>query len=794
MALDKTLKIYDDQGNEVDYDILAKDVKFLPDGKDLPTKLAELEDEIGEGGYTPPVGGIPKTDLAPDVQTSLGKADTALQSFTETDPTVPSWAKQPTKPTYTAQEVGALPADTPIPTKTSDLNNDSGFITEDDIPEGTVVEPATAAPSMDGTAAVGSSAKYAREDHVHPHDTSKQDTISDLVAIRSGAALGATALQPTGMDNAPTANSNNPVKSGGIKQYVDEAVANAEVTVISQGSFGVLNSLASTSTSDALSANKGRELDQAKVNKSDIAMEESVTYNGSVGTIDNTYIKYSNGTQDNTNGKKASDYIDIAKFAGGTMTLSVSYSSPLAGLAFYNSSKSFISGVQYSKQNNASVSIPSNAAYVRFSTNGQSSLTAVLTAYTIDAFKSFIEGLGDSVKESAIGRTKTMTYTEDDCTISGYILTTGASQTSTNFKRSDYIPLAGTSYSFSLAWEANASNAAAGVAFYNSSKQFIGYRNSAGTDIAYPTGAAYAIIMSKLNAATSLSFSLNGVEGFNATFDDMLSKVNQIDFSTPKRHILFVGNSFAANACSMLGTLCTNLGVSNINVQYIEYSGSTLAQWATEIKNNNTRTLVTAVNGGNLFSSGTMSAILSQPWDIIVFQQASASSDDYSTFTPYLSQLVNYVKSLCSNPDVKVAFQMTWQTYQSNYSDIITAAKSMADDYLGFGIDILIPNGTSIQNIRGTSVNTDANDLSEDTNIQHLAAGVAKYVAACCVYASLIERYTGISVYNDTTTTTNASGTGVVNVSASNRQICQRAAVYACIRPFATTPASALND
>lgn len=73
--------------------------------------------EIG-GGYEPPVGGIPKTDLAADVQTSLGKADTALQSFTETDPTVPSWAKQSTKPSYTAQEVGALPDTTTIPTIT----------------------------------------------------------------------------------------------------------------------------------------------------------------------------------------------------------------------------------------------------------------------------------------------------------------------------------------------------------------------------------------------------------------------------------------------------------------------------------------------------------------------------------------------------------------------------------------------------------------------------------------------------------------------------------------------------
>lgn len=34
---------------------------------------------------------------------------------TESDPTVPSWAKQPNKPTYTADEVGALPKGTPIP-------------------------------------------------------------------------------------------------------------------------------------------------------------------------------------------------------------------------------------------------------------------------------------------------------------------------------------------------------------------------------------------------------------------------------------------------------------------------------------------------------------------------------------------------------------------------------------------------------------------------------------------------------------------------------------------------------
>lgn len=55
-----------------------------------------------------------------------------------------------------------------IPNSTSDLTNDSGFITSADIPS-----PADTSPLMDGTAAVGLSVDYAREDHVHPTDTSR---------------------------------------------------------------------------------------------------------------------------------------------------------------------------------------------------------------------------------------------------------------------------------------------------------------------------------------------------------------------------------------------------------------------------------------------------------------------------------------------------------------------------------------------------------------------------------------------------------------------------------------------
>ena len=53
----------------------------------------------------------------------------------EMDPTVPNWAKQPNKPSYTAEEVGALPNTTKIPTATADLINNSEFVTKSEIDE-----------------------------------------------------------------------------------------------------------------------------------------------------------------------------------------------------------------------------------------------------------------------------------------------------------------------------------------------------------------------------------------------------------------------------------------------------------------------------------------------------------------------------------------------------------------------------------------------------------------------------------------------------------------------------------
>lgn len=111
-------------------------------------------------------------------------AGTALQSLSKTDGT---YVKLTVGKSGTAGSIAvndaaigtALNAKadaSAVPTKLSDLTNDTGFITDDDIPEGAAASSAT--PLMDGDASVGTSNAFARGDHRHPTDTSRQAAIT----------------------------------------------------------------------------------------------------------------------------------------------------------------------------------------------------------------------------------------------------------------------------------------------------------------------------------------------------------------------------------------------------------------------------------------------------------------------------------------------------------------------------------------------------------------------------------------------------------------------------------------
>ena len=82
-----------------------------------PTIPADISDLTDTNRVIPTV---------PETVSSFQNDAGYLTSFTETDPTVPSWAKAVSKPTYTASEVGALPDTT---TYVSSFNGSTGAIT-----------------------------------------------------------------------------------------------------------------------------------------------------------------------------------------------------------------------------------------------------------------------------------------------------------------------------------------------------------------------------------------------------------------------------------------------------------------------------------------------------------------------------------------------------------------------------------------------------------------------------------------------------------------------------------------
>lgn len=125
-----------------------------------------------------------------------------------------------------------------VPTKTSDITNDSGFITIDDVPDGATASTST--PLMDGTAAVGTSTAFARGDHRHPTDTSRASAsdVSDLTtrvgdledAVGTGGSVDSkiqTAIQD--LDSSIAATSNQAISAVTITD--GKITASSKITV-----------------------------------------------------------------------------------------------------------------------------------------------------------------------------------------------------------------------------------------------------------------------------------------------------------------------------------------------------------------------------------------------------------------------------------------------------------------------------------------------------------------------------------------------------------------------------------
>ena len=139
-------------------------------------------------------------------------------------------------------------------------------------------------------------------------------------------------------------------------------------------------------------------------------------------------------------------------------------------------------------------------------------------------------------------------------------------------------------------------------------------------------------------------------------------------------------------------------------------------------------------------------AIADEEWDYVSVQQASHFSGDYTTYQPYLSQLVAYVKAH-TKKDVKIVFHQTWAYAQNSdhggfkrygnsqkqmYDAINDALKQVIKD---IHPDVIVPSGTAIQNARTSSIGDNMNRDGYHLNLLY-----GRYTAACTWFQAIFKR------------------------------------------------------
>lgn len=162
--------------------------------------LGEMETAINNKVDKVNGKGLSTNDFTNAEKTKLASA---LTSYTETDPTVPAWAKADKKPTYTASEVGAVPT-----TRTVNGKALSGNITLS----------ATDVKALPDTTIIPTTLADLTEDATHRVVTDAEKTAWNAKSNFSGNYNDLT--------NKPTVPS---IAGLASEAYVDNAVANAMI-------------------------------------------------------------------------------------------------------------------------------------------------------------------------------------------------------------------------------------------------------------------------------------------------------------------------------------------------------------------------------------------------------------------------------------------------------------------------------------------------------------------------------------------------------------------------------------
>ena len=260
-----------------------------------------------------------------------------------------------------------------------------------------------------------------------------------------------------------------------------------------------------------------------------------------------------------------------------------------------------------------------------------------------------------------------------------------------------------------------------------------------------------------------------------------------------KLDILFIGNSFAIDTSTALPEIFNCLGLSNINVYVLYKGGCSMKEHYNYYKNGDKVYELWQYNirgEQKLESSTSINYVMSRyPYDIVIFQQYSLESGDYTTYEPYLSKIIQAYNINKISPRTTFAFNQTW-SYSSRHKNISKyknpenmyrkICESVKKMKAASGIDIIIPCGTAVQNARNVPSLTTDNEFTRDN--QHIDSYMGRYLLACTFYESIIAPCMGRNIRDDFTIYGKAGTNNQVN--NSNRRTLQNCARLAVANNF----------
>ncbi len=236
--------------------------------------------------------------------------------------------------------------------------------------------------------------------------------------------------------------------------------------------------------------------------------------------------------------------------------------------------------------------------------------------------------------------------------------------------------------------------------------------------------------------------------------DEQIGYKAAVSYNKTHLKVLVIGNSYSDDTIAYVYAIAESLGLTDIEVADLYVGSCSIAQhfdFATHnqamylyryFDKNNTDTDVDILEG----TKRTLEyGVKDRDWDYIVLQQNSLYSGMETEYN-LLGNLVEYVKERATNPNVKIAFNMTWAyaaksanasfvNYGNNQMRMYRAIVNAMQKCVVTNPDIacVVPNGTAIQNARTSFV---GDNLTRD-NFDHLDKTLGRYIAGLTLVRAL---------------------------------------------------------